>query len=150
MGLRTSKEAKVRLKHQLCLIMGLRDGLRTQLDTRCNQRRRSVAPVRLGARPPSGGTRHYARLYQEQKSPPGLGQGVFIWLSLKRTNNVARWYKITQSIMVIIMPFIKIGRASQHLVSIEGSGGWGSWQRLVPYIFSTLFYQGLLSVIWWS
>lgn len=86
-----------------------------------------------------------------QKSPPGLGhKPEFIWLSLKRTNNVARWYKITRSIMVIIMPFIKIGRLSQHLASIGGSSRWGSWQRLVPYIFSTLFYQGLLSVIWRS
>lgn len=87
--------------------------------------------------------------YQQQKSPPGLRhKPEFIWLSLKRTNNVARWYKITRSIMVIIMPFIKIGQLSQHLASIGGSCRRGSWHSLVPYIFSALFYQGLLSVIW--
>lgn len=49
--------------------------------------------------------------HQSQKSPPGLRRkAVFIWLSLKRTNNVTCWYKITQSIMVMIMPFIKIGQ----------------------------------------
>lgn len=104
------------------------------------------------ARAPSNwsfGALHSA--HQSQKSPPGLGhKPEFIWLSLKRTNNVACWYKITRSIMVMSMPFIKIGQLSQHLASIGGSSRWGSWQHLVPYIFSTLFYQGLLSVIWWS
>lgn len=33
---------------------------------------------------------------------------------------MARRYKITRSIMVIIMPFIKIGQLSQHLASIGG------------------------------
>lgn len=85
------------------------------------------------------GAQHSA--HQSQKSPPGLGRKAeFIWLSLKRTNNVACWYKITQSIMVMIMPFIKIGQLSQHLASIGGSSQWGSWQHLVPYIFSTVFY----------
>lgn len=45
----------------------------------------------------------------------------FICVSLKRTDDVARWSRITRSIMVIIMPFIKIGQLSQHLASIGGS-----------------------------
>lgn len=70
--------------------------------------------------PPYGRQRHC--MPHTQETPPGLRhKPEFIWLSLKRTNNVARWYKITRSIMVIIMPFIKIGQLSQHLASIGGS-----------------------------
>lgn len=153
MGLRTLKEAKVRLKRQLSLITGLCDGLRAQLDTWWQQRAPSAVPTTPGAPSAAGAPswRQVEALHTNQSSPPGLGhEPEFIWLSLKRTNNVACWYKITRSIMVIIMPFIKIGQLSQHLASIGGSSRWGSWQRLILYIFSTLFYQGLLSVIWRS
>lgn len=66
----------------------------------------------------------------------------FIWLSLKRTNNVARWYKITRSIMVIIMPFIKIGQLSQHLALIGGDlVGEGLGSVLYPTYFPLSFIK---------
>lgn len=160
MGLRTLKESKVRLKRQLSLITDLCDVLRAQLDTWWQQQELSVGAHKTRCPDFSTGALlmvvkalHVA--YQQQKSPPGLRhKPEFIWLSLKRTNNVARWYKITRSIMVIIMPFIKIGQLSQHLASIGGSCRWGSWHSLVPYIFSTLLSRPAVSDLtklnrWW-
>lgn len=108
MGLRTLKEAKIRLKHQLSLIRGLCDGVRAQLDT-------GWQPPAGRAAPPGGRLGHCTLT-----SPPGLGHHQSSFGSLKRTNSVARWYKMTRSIMVVIMPFIKIGQLSQHLASIGG------------------------------
>lgn len=144
MGLRTLKEAKVRLKRQLSLITGLCDGLRAQLDTWWQQRAPSAMPTTPGAPSAAGAPswRQVEALHTNQRSPAGLGhEPEFIWLSLKRTNNVACWYKITRSIMVIIMPFIKIGQLSQHLASMGAPVGEGLGSALYSTYFPLSFIK---------
>lgn len=108
MGLRTLKEAKIRLKHQLSLIKSRCDGARAQLETWGHQRwNHKTCP---GAGLPSW--RLLVALHQDRATWSWV-KLQFICLSLNRTNSVARWYKITRCITAIIMPFIKIGRLSQ-------------------------------------
>lgn len=97
MGLRTSKEAKIRLNHQLNLIMSPCDGAGTQLDAGC----------------------------QNHKTSPGAGVGALLEVAcgttLKETKvaRLARWLqgqvvwlvdnRMTAYITAILVPFMKIG-----------------------------------------